>query len=160
MVMLVGGFFSQAGEVEEIYTLSGTDGTPILCADANDGSARAEWEFRVNGTVWKETLSSGFVQYQNGVEWVDSQDSPVADVWIKATQSGLSTPGDAPNVGATLNTWHKLHGSGEALRYWGWSQAGIGVWDGTIRVDISTESDGTPIVATGYYRGSALALPP
>ena len=151
-------FVSVAGET---ITLHGSTGSPITLTDnaLSPADAQAVWLFQNDGEVWRMRFVQSDSQYQAGVSWTDWQPTPGQDYWIKATQSGVTSPGDVPDTGDTLNTWHKVAGSGAGHRSWGWTETGLGTTSGTVRVDISTDSSGTPIVATGYYKGVALAEP-
>ncbi len=138
----------------EKVTLSGTSGSPNLanCTRAQSfGSATAAWSFQTDGTV-DYTLNCTTTQWQNNVEWIDSQPSPQGDYWIRATVDAGSTPG-----GSAVGSWLKLTGSGAANRSWDWTKTlpGAGTVSGTLRIEIATDAAGSNIVATGYYRGVA-----
>ncbi len=133
-----------------VYTLSGTTGAPNSASDYNlfPDDSLAGWRFYNNGEVWKvETTTT---QFRDGIEWSSEQPTVTVDAWIRATYYS----GDSPNSGDTLNTWHKV-GNG-SNRAWLWSVTGAGSEVGVIKVEIATDSGGSDIVATGYYRGSAI----
>lgn len=142
----------------EKVTLSGTNGSANTFSDfaISPGTARAEWEFRAHLTdqsgLWREKNTGSDTQFRAGVEWVNVSD-PKKDYWIKATQTGVTGAGDAPNVGDSLDTWLRLDGF---FRSWGWEVSGPGFEFryGAVRIDIATDSGGTEIVATGYYGGN------
>lgn len=137
-----------------VYTLSGTTGSPNVASHATTSPADAEagWIFNIDGTVDRDDNGS-VAQWQDGVEWTDEQDTPTVDMWIRATNDA----GDNPSSGPALATWHKLQGTSEAVRTWLWEETtnGFASTAGTIKVEISTDSGGVTIVATGYYRGVA-----
>lgn len=141
----------------EVITLSGTSGSPNVSSDLENSptNALAGWRFQTNGTVYR-VVSDTYTQFQDGTEWNDGQDSPAGDFWIRATLSS----GDAPTSGPTLGSWHKVSGSGSTNRTWEWEETfnGDASTAGTLQIDISSESDGTPIEDTGYYRGNATVL--
>ena len=145
-----------AATIGEVITLSGSDGTPNEFTDAStSGTASAIWQFENDGEVWRLRGIGSDAQFQDGVEFSSKQPNVGRDLWIKATQTGVSTPGDAPTSGDTLDSWHQVGGSSGADRSWGWQQTGLGSTAGEIKVDIATDSGGTNIVATGYYKGTA-----
>lgn len=142
----------QTFEISEVITLSGTTGDPNQAIDfeTSPTNAQAWWDFKTDGRIWKEGLSAGF--FQSGTEWNSNYpDAPGRDYWIRATANADS----APNLGQTLNTWHVLYGTGQSDRRWGWEEAAIGSYLGSIKVEIATDSGGSNIVATGYYEGRA-----
>lgn len=137
----------------EIVTLSGSSGTPNITSDSALQPAAAEtwWEFRTNGTVWK--LPNGITtQFQDGSEWLDTQDSPSGDFWIKATIDS----GDTPTLG-NIGTWNQVAGGGAINRRWTWRVTVNfdSTLTGTLKIEISSASDGNPILDTGYYNGFA-----
>lgn len=143
-----------SGAPSEIITLNGSNGSPVTFSDftISPGTARAEWEFRTNGEVWREKANGLDTQYNAGVSWSNRQPTP-GTFWIKATQSGVTGAGDVPDTGDSLDVWLSL----SVQRQWGWQVTGSGFQfsDGVVRVDIATDSGGTNIVATGYYGGNA-----
>lgn len=142
--------------VGERFTLSGTDGTPNALTDAStSGTVTATWQFETDGEVWTFRDVGSDNQFQDGVEFSSKQPNSGKDLWIKATQTGVTTPGDAPNVGDSTDSWLKVRGTSSANRSWGWTQTGLGITEGTVKVDLSTDSGGSTIVATGYYKGTA-----
>ena len=143
---------AMSGPPGERITLSGANGSPNEFFDSSLDPfiARVEWEFRTNGQLWAERSQAADIQYLSGIQWCNQ--TPVGDYWIKATQSGLIAPGQAPNIGDTLDTWHRLDGF---FRSWGWQvQGGFEFREGYVRVDIATDAAGTNIIATGYYGGN------
>jgi hypothetical protein len=132
----------------DTITLSGTPGSPNLSStiDQEGISATVIWEFRPDGTVYKTPLSANQqVFFEN---W-SSNIPPAGSYWIRATvTSGLvSTPSSSPT-----DTWISL----TSLAAWYWEAVGPGqTTTGSIKVEISDQSDGSNILATGYYQGTA-----
>lgn len=142
------------GAFVETVTLSGTSGTPNTSTDNETvpTDALAGWRFMTDGTV-DRIVSDIWQQFQDGTEWIDSQDNPVGSYWIKATLDS----GDTPNGGGSslMDTWLSFG----TQHQWTWLENSDPLNEattaGTIQVDISNESDGTPILDTGFYRGTA-----
>ena len=137
------GFWSSPVGYADVITLSGTTSVPneaSILTTAPD-PAFCEWEFRANGTVYNSEVG----QFQDGVEWSDLQDSPTAGFWIRATLDSGTTPSD----GDVMNTWISLFTN----RSWGLN---ITEFDDffDLKIEISPNSSGSPIVATGYYKGT------
>jgi len=135
----------------EVVTLSGTTGSPIFTSefDLSPGQALAEWQFLSDGRVFRNFHNKSSTQYSAGVQWVNTQQSPFGDYWIRATANA----DDLPDTGYALGTWWAL----TTTRYWGWEVTGSGFQhsSGSVKVEIATDSGGTNIVATGYYGGTA-----
>ena len=91
-------------------------------------------------------------------EWFGNK-TYTATYWIEANQSSLATPGDPPNAGNALDTPLRLApGDPDRFWYWGASSKGSLTYRGTVRVQIFSDNGGAPgsVIATGYYRGSAI----
>lgn len=139
----------------DTITLSGSSGTPNGNSVVGSG-AQSGWEFRTNGTVWKLNNIGGDTQFQDGVEWNGSQDSPTTDYWVKFTQEAFSGDGTILFTSSSFGVWHKLSGTGSANRNFEIDDPpGTGATQLDIKVEISSDSSGTPVVAVGYYRSNA-----
>ena len=136
------------------WALSGTSLSPnnANTLKSSPTDAVASWIFNLDGTV-DRTQTAGTSQFQTNVEWDTDQPTPGTDIWLKA----ITDSGDAPTSGDSLGVWHVLNGSGEANLTFTWTETTDGVAEttGTIRVDLATDSGGSNIVATGYYKGKA-----
>lgn len=156
--MLAGGFMSQAAQ--EAAALRGSSGSPILRSyDALDpADAEVLWQLSVSssGTRVQGDIQSSGHDVGAGAIW--TSDNALTDwvnikdyldlYWARATLNA----GDAPTLGSGLGTWLSLV-KGGSQRFWGWRHTSIpGSTDGSIKLEISTDSSGTVIVATGYYR--------
>lgn len=129
---------------EEAAQLSGSLGSPnwIVKGPLSAGGG-GQWTFVNNGTLFKD----GDL-FQAGTQWNVNQPTPEKDYWLRATQAS----GDAPTTG-TLGSWQKIAGEGSAasLVYRWTVTPGTDDLLGIIKVELSTNSAGTNIVATGYY---------
>lgn len=138
----------------ETYTLSGTSGSPNIAANTETSPTNSlvSWIFNTDGTVDKDEGGT-VTQFQAGTEWSDAQPTPGADMWLRATLDS----GDTTTAGDTLGVWLKVAGSGSANRTFTWEETTDGFANtiGTIQAELATDSGGTNIVATGYYRGTA-----
>lgn len=141
-----------AATIGEVISLSGTDGSPNTFVDTSidPADAEASWGFEADGDIFRYKLAGSDAKVG---EWSSLAPTPGSGYYIKATQTGVTTPGSAPNAAgsASMDTWLALSSD----RYWGWSRTSVGSTQGEIRVDIATDSGGSNIVATGYYRATA-----
>jgi hypothetical protein len=141
------------GESGATESLSGTSVSRNQVSDSQTSPTDSDvyWEFNTSGQVWKHDTTG--TQLNDGVEFTDEQDSPTVDLWIKATLDN----GDAPTSGPALGSWWQVTGGSGSTRRWTWTETtdGFATTAGTIKVELSTDSGGTPVVATGYYRGTA-----
>jgi hypothetical protein len=95
------------------------------------------WEFKSDGTIWgKDDLSVR--QYDT---WC-SVNPPGGTYFIRFTSTGAT----APSIGAALDTWHNLSSNQQV--YWNNSSSSL---SGSIKAEISDQSDGSNILATGTY---------
>lgn len=140
-----------------IYTLSGSTGDrTATCTTSGATSARSIWTFQSAGGVVYD-LACANTTYQSGVEWIDAAHKPPAtNIWIRATADTGSVPNDGSDA---LNTWLVLVGPGQSNKSWKWfrSFADPGTYQGSVKVELSTDSSGTNIIATGWYGGTATA---
>ena len=138
-----------------VWTLSGTALSPnnATTIQTTPTDAVVSWIFNLDGTV-DRTQTAGTTQFQTGVEWDTDQPSPATDIWLRATLDA----GSNPTSGDALGSWHILNGSGEANRTFTWTETtdGVAVITGTLMVELATDSGGSNIVATGYYKGTAV----
>ena len=130
-----------------IATLSGTSGSPnvssVSVTDPSD--ATAGWRFKSDGSVQRRIGTGGFSPWMPSVEWFNSE--PGSTYYLRATANA----GDAPTLG-TLNTWISLATDPQ----YDWEHTTpAGTKDGSVKIEIATDSGGTNIVATGYYGGFA-----
>jgi len=150
--IILSAFGVQTGAASEVVTLSGTSGVPNVSFDKEESptSALAGWRWNADGTI-DRVASDVWTAFNSGTEWIDSNPTPAGNYWVQATLDS----GDAPTSGPALTTFHAL----TSTREWTWLESsdppGSASTLGTLQIDISDESDGTPILDTGYYRGTA-----
>jgi len=150
----------------EFVTLQGSSGSPITKTHLAliPDEAIVQWAF-VNTASIPNNLVPGKCQsakydegdvavYVTQHSWVTPNTGYAGDYWIRATNEGdgvSNTELDPTSVGSSaLDSWLDAT-SGN--RFWGWKHDGPIVKGGTIKVELSTDASGTPVVATGYYRG-------
>lgn len=123
--------------------LTGTSGSPIMSTYANPvGSVTVAWKFTPTGT--STYIDNGSEVPLSGV-WCDP--SPINDYWIRGTYES----GDAVTGGNSLGVWYKVSGAGSDDVEYQWTSASA--YNGTIKVEISSDSSGSVVLATGYYGG-------
>lgn len=132
------------------YYATGSSGSPNVATSikTTPTNATAYWAWNTDGTVDHRT-TTGISQFRAGIEW---HGSPSADVWIRFT----SNSGVVPS-GVAMNTWLKVYGTSSANRTatWTYTSDTPGNTTGSVKVELSTDSGGSTIVATGYYGGVA-----
>lgn len=131
----------------EIITLSGSSGTPNQ-ANATvvaPGTVTAGWRVLANGQIQRTTgISNIYSAFNIGTEW--SNKNPPGTYYIRATLDSGTTPDSG-----TLNTWIEI----DTTITWSWTRSAVGVTTGILELEIATDSGGTNIVASGFYRGQA-----
>lgn len=139
----------------DVITLSGTDGTPISYAEENEvgGTAKVVYDFQTTGIFLVDKQNFPDINRQTSSnEWCNQ--NPLNEYWVRATRSGVTSPGSTPNTGLALDTAYKCAGASSADREWGWTQVGNGSLTGKLKFEIATDSGMSNIVATGYYLGT------
>lgn len=153
-----GGSVDLLDSTVDVVSLTGTAGTPINIggfAKYPGGSAKAYLRANTNGKLEKATttIGSGGVlgsYTQIGVDWVSPLTTYSGSYWIRATK----VSGDNL-VSGTLGSWLALTTTRE------WKQEALGsTYTGDyaetlLKLEISTDVSGSPIVATGYYKLAA-----
>lgn len=144
-------------DYSDVITLSGTTSVPNSTSSYEiEDDSFAYWIFYTNGTVYKYfsnyTFGSGpvFTQFEAGTEW-DNQ-TPSITHYIRF--SLYSASGSGGYVHPTLNTWlpmtsNRTIGASNSFDY---TYESLTL---TFKVEIATDSLGSNIVATGYYRATA-----
>ena len=150
----------------EVVSLSGTALAPVTRSgsqfDPPDSVANITWYFSgvttpgqsiEKGETQSASYATELAQYtsQNATtDWVIPHQY-IEAYWIRATFES----GDSPTSGSALDTWLTL-ASGQA-QFWTWTDTTIpgGPVAGIVKIDISDDSSGSPILDTGFYEGSA-----
>lgn len=140
------------GALAPDINLSGTTGVPneSNAYQTDPTNATAGWVFNTNGNMqrWTGNPASLAAWEPATDEWSDPSKTGIgSEYWIRFT----SYSGTSPTGGSSLNVWHALSTERSVL----WERTVIGFITGIAKVEISSDSSGTPIVATGYYEGRA-----
>lgn len=146
---------------QDVYTitLSGSSGTPnVAAASSEGGTATAGWRWVMDGTMDRKHGSAPpTVNWTNWVaspdEWVNPNRTPDEAYYIKFTYDSGST---ATTISHTAGTYAEID---SGTRYFTLDRSTSGSHSSTYRVDISTTTNDTGIVATGYYRNTASWTP-
>ncbi len=145
--------------LKELFALTGTSGNPNTATDFAiiPAHAQAGWIWNLDGTVDRESNGSIDI-WQAGVEWTNFQPNPGDDIWLRATLDN----GTPPNVGNSLDIWHKIGGSGSSNAGFKWDTDGgpDQFLNDSLKIELSTDSGGSTIVATGYYGISDVSREP
>ena len=142
--------------VVETVSLQGTASSPHLCTrfPFSDGSMFLGWRFKTDGTV-EEYDADDSPQYSSTGhnDWVNVS-PPGSTYYIRFTKYDQSNAG-SQSIPATIpipGNWYALT-SNRTIRFSdNRGSASYGSAYLTWKVDISTTSNGSNIVATGYYR--------
>lgn len=123
-----------------VNSYDGSDAT----ADAAFGACTLRIYFKSNGVVSAQAVPGGatLVQHHLPSRWFSPLTAGVgSDYWVRA----VHVSGDTVNAGAAVNTWLSL----ATNRYWGIHASPGEDKEGVYTFEISSESDGTPLLASG-----------
>lgn len=150
------GLFRGAGvDPSTFVTLSGTSGSPVTYFDSTNGFGAFS------------TANFGIVLQSDGdlVRFSVQTSQPDTAEWFNGTVSGSywvrvnvdaftnSSYGTTSAAGLSTNTWYALTSDRSWYRsLQATGSIGIGTSTVTYKVEISTNSSGTNIIETGYYR--------
>lgn len=140
---------------------SGTSGSPnistdLRTTDPSGFTASAGWYFRSDGSV-DEYDDGSIIEFNPSPdEWYVPNGAPGATYYIRFT---LDAGTAANNITPAVGTWGAL--SSDRYIYYSATVGALGtlVDNGTYQVDIATDSGGTNIIATGYYRWNIACSP-
>ena len=131
-------------------TLSGVANGPLRSFGLTAGTDIViGWEFRNDGTIYEV---GGAYGTQDRGDWYVG--GTPGDHWIRFTQNSSDPLGtDAPDASYSdsSGTWHQVGGTSGSTRRIRWNPPANSFAGGSMKVEISTSSSGSPIVATGYY---------
>lgn len=132
----------------ESVSLIGSAGAPYdIFFDTGAGSIVLGWGFYTNGEVWR-ILPGGAVK--DG-DWC-SNNPPNGNYWARVSINTGATAQDRPDptFSDDLNVWLPFDGSvGNILVKWSVEFQQFA--SGSVKVELSDQSDGSNILATGYY---------
>ena len=134
------------GAPTESITLGGSGASPLnMFGMGNNGLFVGGWRFKADGNVYTYTQSNGETLYSS-TTW--NNISPSATNYVRfSNYSGSSI---STSDSDTLSVWHALSSTRSCV--WRATNASSSVNDsGVAKVEISTTSNGSNIVATGYY---------
>lgn len=154
-VLFTGAAVDLLDSTVDVVSLTGTAGSPIAISGFGKypgGSSKAYLRANTSGALEKATttIGSGGVlgsYTQIGTDWVSPLTTYSGSYWIRATK----VSGDNL-VSGTLGSWLALTTTRE------WKQEALGsTYTGDyaetlLKLEISTDVSGSPIVATGHYR--------
>lgn len=134
----------------DVITLSGSTGSPNTSLDFAISTANASvyWAFNADGTIDRiKTQGSDVYEIFGPTQWCNQ--TPESNHWIRFTHNA----GDTSNFGSASGTWWLLT---TAIGH-GWEETRNGYFttSGSSKVEISSDSGGGNIEATGYYGGTA-----
>lgn len=137
----------------DVVSLTGTAGSPITINGFGKypgGSSKAYLRANTSGALEKATTNIAGVlsaYTQIGSDWVSPLSTYTESYWVRATK----VSGDNL-VSGTLGSWLALTTTRE------WKQEALGSTysfdyaETLLKLEISTDVSGSPIVATGYYK--------
>lgn len=142
----------------DVVALSGTLGAPnsyLAISIYPKGAAKQYLRANTDGKLEEATrtlIADPGAYVQIGSEWVSPLNTYSGSYWIRATKIS----GDTLDSG-TLGSWLALTSSREWLLSAYRSQAigGVEYKETLLKLEISTDVSGSPIVATGYYKIAA-----
>lgn len=140
----------------ETITLSGTTSSPnyYLGEATVPNSVFAGIKTKSDGTIWGALNSADDLQFNSGSEWCNVTPSSPGSYYIRCTvYSGTIDAISSDNTG----TWEPMNNA----YVWGCTATNTdrGPKFVTLKLEISTTSNGSNIVATGYYQASAWTTP-
>jgi len=154
----VGFTATGGGAPTETISLSGTTSSPETFFDratSNNNDMIMGWEFDANGNIYKyESIYNvgGAGRYlHSSAQW--NNITPSTTYYIRASSYSGFTPSTSPSSdSAALNTWHAL----SSTRKWWFRDSRdlltYGAAEGTIKIEIASDSGGSNILDTGYYQ--------
>lgn len=169
MQMIFGSSKAPVADID-VLNLSGTSESPTtktLQVIGDDRTGAVTWLIGCIDVGGYPSIVSGEIQSSGvadgGAESFTSVD--VSTDWVipkgfDVTYYALATldSGSSPTSGSGVGTWLSLVPDG-ANRSWTWNKVGLGVFRGTLKLEIATDALGADIVATGYYKADIEIIP-
>lgn len=143
-------------DLTETVSLEGTTGTPEdnSSLPLSDGSLQLGWKFATNGDIADYDNDGSPTDQNSGhVPWVNNS-PPSGSYWIRASVHSQTDPGSQSfnNSPSAMNTWLALSSLRSFLFEDNRGTATYAQANVVLKIEIATDSGGTNIVATGYYR--------
>ena len=160
----IGGVLSSVPR--EVVTLLGTSGSPTqrsyngFTESGETGHIYVQFTCSPTGAL---NSTKGYVEYDgykegtqinlqtNWHQWVDPLDFQDGPYYLQWTDTGDDDPPSGFSAAEGPGNWHEVANNGTNI-WWRQSHNGpITKWT-TIKIELATDSGGTNIIATGYYR--------
>ena len=148
---------SAAGAAETV-SLEGTIASPELNSSFpfSDGSLQLGWKFATNGGIADYNNDGSPTDQNSGhTPWVNTNpNAPSGSYWIRASIQSQSDSGSQSftNSPSALNTWLALSSLRSFLFEDNRTSATYADANVVLKIEIASDSGGSNIVATGYYR--------
>lgn len=145
-------------DLVETVSLEGSIASPELnsALPLSDGSLQVGWKFATNGGIADYDNDGSPADQSSGHQpWVNTT-SPSGSYWIRAaiqsqTDSGSQSFASSPSA---LNTWHTLSTLRSFLFTDNRTVASYAAANVVLKIEIASDSGGTNILATGYYKSN------
>lgn len=138
----------------EAVSLGGTTANPITNVDTTGISPfEAGWRFKADGNVYKwqhpnNAGGDGETLYSTST-W--NNITPSQTYYIRASNYSGSVNLNV-SQSSTINSWIALTSTREFVYYDSRTPSSYGDENGVMKIEISSSSGGSPILATGYYQ--------
>ena len=147
------GYAGSISPPTEAVTLDGTPGSPAINFEGTGFEPfEAGWRFKADGNVYQwqhpNNLGGAGEFLYSTTTWNNT--TPSQTYYIKASNySGSVNLSVAQS--STLNTWIALNQTREFVVYDNRGRTTYGSEDNVMKIEISANSSGSPVLATGYY---------
>ena len=166
ILALMPSFIKSGASNPVSWLLTGSTGTPNLTTSdttspedaivtywlSGNSTTSSKLVGAMNKDGYGSSTSAVYTQYTD--EFVMPRSHPWGTVYVRLTANAGAAVSSSSHVvdGAT---WHALlRGTDDIHFTWQFTGANGNI-DGSVKVEIASDSGGTDIIATGYYRGSA-----
>ena len=147
-------------DLVETVSLEGSIASPEINSSLplTDGSLQLGWKFNINGDIADYDNDRGITDVTTGhVPWVNTNpNNPSSSYWIRAAIQSQSNPGSQSFAASpsALNTWLALTSVRSFLFTDNRGTNSYGNANVVLKIEIASDSGGSNILATGYYRTS------